>query len=403
MSDRVRPAGVDSARAWSVAAAAALSTAVVFGVAYSFGAFFDAMSASFGTSSAATALVFSVTVSASFLLGLVTGRWVDRVGPRRVLLAGSASLVAGLLATAAAPSILVGYVTYGAGVGFAVACGYVPMVSTVGAWFRRRRAAALGVAVSGIGIGTLIGSPLAAASIEATSWRRTYVVFALGGGAALAVAALVAAPGPDAEPPERPRSLRTLFALPGFSRLYLASLLVTFGLFVPFVFLASDARSRGVDEVAAATLVGLIGGASVVGRLGLGALADRWGLLRLFRWSFAVMAFAHLVWLGAGGAYPLLVAYTVVLGVGYGGFIALSPAVVADLFGLEGLGGTLGSLYTSAAAGSLLGPPVAGLLRDGLGMSAAVAFAVTASAAAALVVRPLGRSPTAGGGAVAAR
>ena len=61
---------VDGARAWVVAAAAAVSTFAVFGVAYSFGAFFREMSDEFGTSSSATAFVFSLTVSMSFLLWL---------------------------------------------------------------------------------------------------------------------------------------------------------------------------------------------------------------------------------------------------------------------------------------------------------------------------------------------
>ena len=139
---------VDGARAWVVAAAAAVSTFAVFGVAYSFGAFFREMSDEFGTSSSATAFVFSLTVSMSFFFGLFTGRWADRVGPRPVVLAAAASLCAGLLATSRVSSIWLGYLTCGLGVGFAVACGYVPMVSTVGGWFERKRATALGVAVA---------------------------------------------------------------------------------------------------------------------------------------------------------------------------------------------------------------------------------------------------------------
>ena len=41
-------------------------------------------------------------------------------------------------------------------------------------------------------------------------------------------------------------------------------------------------------------------------------------------------------------------------------FVALGPALVAELFGLRGLGGLLGVLYTSAAVGSAVGPPAAG-------------------------------------------
>ena len=373
-------------------AAAALSMFTVFGVAYSFGAFFDSMAEDFGVGSGATALVFSVTISLSFALAPFTGRAADRLGPRPVVLLGAACLAAGLLATTIVPGIALGYVTYGAGVGLAVACGYVPMVSTVGGWFQRQRAAAMGVAVAGIGLGTLVGSPLAAALIDATSWRTTFVLYAIGGSALLVISALIVRRGPAAVQTGQLRPLGQLLRIRAFALLYVASLLMSFGLFVPFVFLARYAEDRGAGEVAAAALVGIIGGSSIVGRLGLGALAVRLGATRLFRISCLVMGASHLVWLFAGDRYALLVVYAVVLGLGYGGFIAISPAVVAERFGLEGMGGVLGTLYTSAVAGSLLGPPIAGLLFDHFGDATGIVFAAVISLAGWSVLLPLERS-----------
>ena len=385
---------LDSARSWLVVLAATTSMFAVFGVAYSFGAFFESMSEEFDTSSSATAFVFSLTISLSFFFGLWTGRWADRVGPRPVLLTAAVSLTVGLLLTSLVQSIWLGYLTYGVGVGFAVACGYVPMVAAVGGWFEKRRATALGVAVAGIGLGTLVGSPLAARLIEATSWRTTYVIFGIGGGVLLVLASLVAERGPAAAEAPPPKPLGELLGIRDFRLFYLASLFATFGIFVPFVFLVDYAADRGVGEVAAATLVGLIGGSSILGRLGLGGLADRLGAVRLMVVSFTVMAFSHLIWLIAGSQYWLMVTYAVVLGLGYGGFIALSPAVAAQRFGLDGLGGILGTLYTSAAIGSLAGPPFAGLLIDRFGARAAISFAAGTSAIAVLVIMQLAASMT---------
>ena len=73
-------------------------------------------------------------------------------------------MAAGLLLTSRVDSLGVGYVTYGAGVGIAAACGYVPMVAMVGGWFVHHRAVAVGVAVAGIGVGTMVMSPLSAAT-----------------------------------------------------------------------------------------------------------------------------------------------------------------------------------------------------------------------------------------------
>lgn len=384
---------LDSTRGWWVTGAAAVSTFTVFGVAYSFGAFFESMADEFDAGSGATALVFSITISVSFLLGSFTGRWADRLGPRPVLLVGAASLAAGLLATTQVPNLLLGYLTYGVGVGLAVACGYVPMVSTVGGWFERQRPIALGVAVAGIGLGTLVGSPIAAALIDATSWRTTFVVFALVGAVLLVGCSFVARHGPAAVSAAAPRSLAELLRIRDFAVLYGSSLMVTFGLFVPFVFLATYAEDEGIGEVAAAALIGIIGGSSIVGRLGLGALAARLGTIRLYRICFLVMAMSHPIWFLAGGSHALLVVYAVTLGLGYGGFIAVSPAVAAERFGLEGLGGVLGTLYTSAAIGSLFGPPIAGVLIDEAGYGTAIGFATITSLAGWVLLLRLGDPP----------
>ncbi len=369
-----------------MAVAAMTSMFATFGTAYSFGAFFSSMSEEFGASSGETALVFSITISLSFSFAPLTGRWADRVGPRPVLLAGAASLTGGLLLTAAVQDLWIGYITYGLGVGFAVACGYVPMVATVSGWFDRRRSSAMGLAVAGIGLGTLVGSPVAARLIDATSWRTTYVIFAIVGGGLLLATAAVAERGPAAPVAERARPIAELLRDRDFAMLYGSIIFATLGLFVPFVFLGSFAKDRGTASVAAAALIGIIGAASVVSRLGMGNLADRMGPLPLFRASFVVMAASHLIWLVADDHYFVLVGYAVVLGVGYGGFIALSPAVAAQRFGLDGLGGLLGTLYTAAAFGSLAGPPLAGVIIDAWGYTTAILGAAAVSSVAVVLL-----------------
>lgn len=378
-------AGLDSRRAWGVVAAAFLSMFTVFGIAYSFGAFFDSMAEEFGTGKGATALMFSITTCWYFVLGLVSGKLGDRFGPRPVLVAGALLLGAGLLATSRVSSIWLGYVTYGALVGSAVACAYVPMVAAVGGWFVRRRTTALGIAVAGIGVGTLVVAPLSERLIEAHGWRTAYMVLGVTGAAALLIASLGAHRPPiDIEQP--PVEMARIARERGFVVMYAATFLVSLGLFVPFVFIADYAEGEGIGSGPAAALVGIIGAASVVGRLGLGALGSRWGSTRSMQASFALLTGSFLLWLFAGGSYPMLVVFTVVMGVGYGGFIALAPAVAASLFGTVGLGTILGALYTAAGIGGLAGPPLAGTLIDTVSYTAAIVAAMALSAAATVVL-----------------
>lgn len=117
------------------------------------------------------------------------------------------------------------------------------------------------------------------------------------------------------------------------------------------VFLVSYARAHGIDEVAAASLIGIIGGASIAGRLGFGALGDKISRMRLFQSTFIIVALSYLVWLFSSHSFTLLMVFAVLLGGGYGGFIVLSPAVAAEIFGLVGLGTILGATYTAAGIG----------------------------------------------------
>lgn len=384
------PGELDSRRAWVTVGAAFVAMFVVFGVGYSFGAFFTPIGEEFGASSGATSLVFALTAGCWFLVSLATGRAVDRFGPRPVLLVGAVALAAGLLVTAQAERLWVAYLAHGLGVGLAVGCGYIPMVAVVGGWFARRRGVALGVAVSGIGLGTLLGAPLAAVLIAEHGWRTAYQVFGLVGAVVLVGCAVIAhrPPAPTGDPAS---GVRELLADPRMRALYSSQTLSSLALFIPFVFLPAFATSRGVPPVAAATLVGLIGITSVLGRLLIGALADRLGHVRSYQLCFALMALSYLVWLGSDG-YPGLVAFTAVLGVGYGGWIALSPAVVAQLFGVRGLGGLLGLIYTGSALGVLIGPPLAGVIIDAAGYRWAIGLAALLATAALAALLPLGRA-----------
>jgi MFS family permease len=375
---------LDSARGW-------VAMTAVFGVAYSFGAFFAPMAAEFGGGRGATSLVFSITACCWFLLGPVSGRAVDRFGPRPVLLVGAAALAGGLLVTSAAQQLWVGYVGYGLGVGVAVACGYVPMVAVVGAWFDRRRALAIGIAVAGIGVGTLAGPPLAAALIAASGWRQAHVLLGVGGALLLVVGAVVVR-----RPPEPvgggPPALRDVVRTGEFRSMYLATLLASVALFVPFVFLPTAAAAVGVPPVPAAALIGVIGVASVVGRLVIGPVADRFGRVRTFQACFALLGASFLLWF-VGTSWPWFAAFAVVLGTGYGGWIALQPTVLAQMFGVRGLGALVGLVYTAAGVGALVGPPLAGVVVDatgGFGWAVAAAGLFGLGAFLALLPLPAG-------------
>lgn len=383
------PTGVDGPRGWLVVGAAFLSMYTAFGVAYSFSGFFGSMADEFGIERSATAFFFALTTFLYFSLGVISGRVADRVGPRPVLLFGAAAMTIGLLATSRVNNLYVGYLTYGLGVGIGVACAYVPMVAAVGGWFATKRTTALGLAVAGIGVGTLVNAPIAERLIERYGWRNTYVILAIGSGILLVIASFGANRPPTvANAPAAPPLMATISASPPFWLLYGSMMILSFPLFMPFVFM-SDYMASVDASGSAAVLLGLIGLSSVVGRLGLGALASRFASIRLYQMSIAALGLSFLLWITAGASYPMLTLFAVCMGVSYGGFIALAPAVAAEIFGPVGLGGLLGALYTSAGLGGLVGPPSMGFLIDQVGYRTTLFTAMGIALASSILLLPL--------------
>jgi len=374
----MRVEALDSPRAWLTVAAGFLACFTLFSVAYSFGAFFKPVAGEFGASREATSALFSITAFVYFGLGPVTGHIADRFGPRPVIVAAAVAMGTGLALTSMIHRLWLGYLTYSVVVGFGIACGYVPSLAMVSGWFSRRRNTALGVAVSGIGCGTLAGAPIAATIIERAGWREAYVILGIGSTLLMLVCAALARRPPVAHPHERAHRGGTIFT-PDFALLYGTWTLGSIAMFVPFVYLTPFAREHGSGEVAAAALVGMIGAGSIGGRLILGALADRTDTIRVFKGCILVLAASYGLWL-ASDSYRALMVFALGIGACYGGAVALSPAVVAELFGTRELGFILGMLWTSCGAGTLVGLPLVGAIIDHTG-SYRIGIGFTMSAA----------------------
>ncbi|WP_063533614.1 MFS transporter [Burkholderia sp. MSMB1589WGS] len=409
---------------WYVVAAAFAVTFVGFGSAYTFSAFVEPLQREFAASRGAIALVFSLAGFLYFGFGVVSGPLADRFGSRRLAVAGMLLTAAGLAAAGAARTLLQVYVAYGLGVGFGVGCAYVPAVGAVQRWFVRRRGFASGLAVAGIGVGTLAMPPLASALIAHVGWRGAYFALAalaaaFGAGMSLLIESDPRGRGlrPDGDPVSdatapaagvtAARAVRvsmpagaTAGATVGeairsraFASLYAACLVCSFGVFVPFVHLVPYAVDHGVKPAAAVLLLGAIGVGSTAGRFFLGGLADRLGRRASLLAMFAGMAIALVGWAGARD-FAALAAFALVFGVFYGGWVAVLPAVVMDSFGGRNVSGIIGVLYTSVAFGTLIGPAAAGFVYDaGGGYLVPILASAAANAIAFAIVAVTGRTP----------
>ena len=389
MADRLK----ESRYGWVVVLCAFTLMGVGFATAYSFAVFFPSFESEFGASRAHVSLVFSLCAFLYFLLGAPGGVLADRYGTRAVALTGTACLVLGLAAASQARSVEVLYLTYSIGLGIGLGFTYVPSVAAVQPWFERNRVLASGIAVSGIGVGNLVGPPLAAWGIEALGWRGAYLAMAavtavFGGLAAFAIRNRPVGQARPADGSTLPQAMRQA----NFWVLYATLGLSGFGCFVPMVHVGRYAVDAGHPESFAVLLVSLIGLGSLAGRFLVGSLAARLGRMRSLAFLYFAMAAMLLLWWTTSNAL-LLAVMAVGFGMSYGGFVATFPSVVMDLFGARSVAGIIGVLYTAAGIGTLFGPPVTGAAYDATGsysvpILGAAVLALVAALMTAVLLRP---------------
>ncbi|MCS5682750.1 MAG: MFS transporter [Acidimicrobiales bacterium] len=385
---------IDGGRGWIVAFAGCAINTWTFGVFYAFATALEQMVDEFNASLSGIAAFFSVTTFLFFAVGMLAGPLADRFGARRLVAVGAFLMGGGLWLTAQVESLLAGIVIYGLGVGLGIGSYLVPLSVATGAWFEKHRTLALGINTVGIGLGTLILVPFAEWLIRTAGWRSAFELMGIGSAIVYAVVALLSfrPPTPPASVSVSISAARRAIRKSEFWRLYAAGFLMSVALFIPFVFLVQYAKEQGIASSTAAFLITSLGLGSVLGRLGLGVLGMRLGVLPLIIMCFGIQPIAYVLWLLSGSNYLLLLLFAGLLGVGYGGFVALSPVAMAGIFGLEGLGGVLGVQYTSAGVGALIGPIAAGAIIDATGSyTVAIIGAIVVSLAATVSVLPMWR------------
>jgi MFS transporter, OFA family, oxalate/formate antiporter len=363
---------------WFVVAAAFAVTFMGFGSAYTFSAFVASLQRDFGASRGSVALVFSLAGFLYFGLGLISGPLADHWGSRPLAVIGMILTGLGLVLAGTAHNLTGVYLAYSLGVRLGMGCAYVPAIGAVQRWFSKRRGLASGLAVSGIGLGTLLMPPLASLLIGNFGWREAYIVLgslaAIGGsGMALLIEddPRGRGLGPDGGPLQpgmqvaRSEGMSVGEAIRSrrFAGLYVACLICSFGAFVPFVHLVPYATDHGIPQSSAVLLLAAIGVGSTAGRFFLGGLADRWGRLQSLLLMFAGMSVGLVIWSLSATVWPLAI-FALVYGVFYGGWVAVLPSVVMDFFGGRNVSGLIGILYTSVAVGTLAGPSAAGFVFD---------------------------------------
>ena len=391
-----------------VVSAAFLILVMTWGTVYSFGVFFKPVLTEFGWTRAATSGAYSLFLLLLAFLGIVMGRLNDRFGPRIVLTGCGLVLGSGYLLMSQISAIWQLYLFYGVILAIGASGVYVSLASTISRWFIKRRGLMTGIAVSGIGVGTMIIPPAANWLITDYGWRVSYLVV----GIAVLVLIISAAqflrydPSqmeqlPYGEHQSEPGSVN--LKARGFSLQetihtgqfwIIGVMFFCFGVSIQaiLVHIIPHATDIGISAASAANILAVIGGVSAAGRITMGGFADRIGSKLALIAVFILMT-AALLWLPTAKGLGMLYLFAIAFGFAYGGWATLISLIPAELFGLGSLGVILGAVHFSVATGEAVGPTLAGRIFDVTG-SYQPAFLVCAALSFIAIILALFLKPT---------
>ncbi len=375
---------------WLIVGACFFLTLTLGETFWTFGVFFKPLQQEFGWSRALVSSIFTAFLLGYALSVIASGRLVDRYNPKPVLLASALLMVSGLcLCSVGATIHHFRLCLFAVGLGSG-ATWSVPN-ATVQRWFYGRKEAglALGIVISGVGVGALVFAPLINFLIQTYGWRITFLILGIVFGSVIVMATLILRPLPrDITVTDKGTQARGIPAGdqgPAGSRWYVSWAFVAI-LFISVVGMFSfqlvsthmvpHATDVGISPSAAAAALGLMGGFSIFGRVSSGLFSARLGWHRLLSLSYFGMS-ASMVCLLVLKEIWMLHVFAFSYGVFHGVRISSQVGVLPEIFGMRSLGEAIG---LTAAAGQLISafsPYVVGALFDTRG-SYSLAFLLTA-------------------------
>ncbi len=367
---------------WALVAAALIIN-LCLGTVYSWSIFVNPLTAYFTTALGRTVTVNEVLLPYSVILAVfavtmaMTGRYVEKHGPRKITIWGSVLTGLGWFSASLVSSIEMLSLMYGVIGGIGIGIAYGATVAVAARWFPDRRGLAVGMTVLGVGFSAFVTANLAGYLIGAYGILSTFRIFGMGMILITVPLALVLVFPPEGWKPDgwQPPSPDGRFpAACGCDRAAMIRNPLFYGLWICY-FIACFAGLMAVSisspvgtelvHVQTGTATALVGFFAIFnggGRPLFGILTDRLGPRKTAMLTFALIALASL----AMWQLPLVPVYVIAFSLLWGclgGWLAIAPTATATYFGIKDYPRCYGVIFLAFGAGAIAGPQTAGFIR----------------------------------------
>jgi len=354
--------------------------------AYGLTVFVNPLVDEFGWSYAQISLAVSIYCLIMGLTAPVVGTLADRFGSRKMAFSGALLVGLGLLLLSRTNSLATFYGSFVVVTIGCTLCGSVVLTTAVANWFQRRVSLAMGLTTTGYGMGGLL-VPVMAWLISQYQWRMTVVILAIGTWALIPALTLVIRHRPEQygylpdgahhlpapEPkegeirtsglPEVVFTVRQAMRTRTFWILALAVAAQFMGLNATVLHIVPYLSSVGMATAQAAGVATALPLLSIAGRLGFGWLGDKWTKKYVLAFTLSLQVIGLIAFLYAPSLWSLI-AFAAAFGTGYGGSIAVSPALTREYFGRKSFGSINGLITGVTTIAAMVGPVFTGWIFD---------------------------------------
>jgi MFS family permease len=325
-------------------------------------------------------LPFSVFLAFFAIAMPFTGKYIEKYGPRNMVIVGGLLTGLGWILSSFATSVQWLYVFYGVIAGAGVGIAYGVPVAVASRWFPDKRGLAVGLTLLGFGFSALITANIAGYLIAASGVMNTFRVFGI---AFIVLIVLLALPlrfpqtgwtpaGWTPKPPEpgqealcelvREDMVRTRSFYALWICYFIGCLagLMAIGISKPL------GVEVGVEAALATTLVGVFAVFNGFGRPVFGFLTDRLTPRNTAVVSFILIGLASLLLIVIPSVNVYILAFALLWGC-LGGWLAIAPTTCGSYFGNLDYPRNYGLLFLAYGAGGIVGPQLAGFIKTSTG------------------------------------
>ncbi len=329
-----------------------------------------------GGNASQVALTLTIYQFSMSLFGIISGRIVDKSGPKKLMYIGGLIFGLGWFMTAFVTSIPLLYLTCGLVGGAGNGLLYNPSLNTALRWYPEKRGTMSGVLLCAASVGPLVTAKAGAILCDQFGIRGLTFL----GISYLIIIWLV---GFKMELPEKdwlPTGFSQVSANSDSNQnhyapkemlstskfwllLLLFSIACTGGIMMIGTLSSIGQVQLGMTPVSAANLVAVNLLSNLCGRLIIGKLCDKWGELETLALIF-VLTIISLIGLSFSYSLPIFIFFLIILGASFGGVLVVFPPLTSKTFGMKHSGVNYGIMFFGYSIGALLGPQIAARFVD---------------------------------------